>query len=264
MVFGVLGEERLISRCPFALTQVSKMEQKIPAEDWVTAYSRSIQDLPTVWNFTQEGDMLLFDDAFDWVKPKTLTKPEHIEKYLQHLNERVSSFVAEDGFIYITVQWKSGQMTYDPIYFRFRYADLNPDEDFFVLAQDKWNNIHIAVNAVGMDTWKVQKDRYPKRIKDKEVNPRVEEIMNKMMQGQTVSSAELQHLQRHKHTGRGEYYSAWVSKWIDEDKAKYTSNLSKYYRQPKHRAGLSIFKPSEAKVQQKVRVGLFNWDYLSI
>jgi len=243
LVFGVLGEERLISRCPFALTRVSEMEQKIPAEDWVTDYSRSIQDLPTVWNFTQDGDMLLFDDAFDWVKPKTLTKPEHIEKYLKH---------------------QSGQMTYDPIYFRFRYSDLNPDEDFFVLAQDKWNNTHIAVNAVGMDTWKVQKDRYPKRIKDKEVNPRVEEIMNKMMQGQTVSSAELQHLQRHKHTGRGEYYSAWVSKWIGEDKAKYTSNLSKYYRQTQHRAGLSIFKPSAAKVQQKVRVGLLNWDYLNI
>ena len=74
------------------------MEQKIPAEDWVTAYSRSIQDLPTVWNFTQEGDMLLFDDAFDWVKPKTLTKPEHIEKYLQHLNERVSSFCRRRWF----------------------------------------------------------------------------------------------------------------------------------------------------------------------
>ena len=44
------------------------MEQKIPAEDWVTDYSRRIQDLPTVWNFTQEGDMLLFDDAFDWIK----------------------------------------------------------------------------------------------------------------------------------------------------------------------------------------------------
>ena len=140
--------------------------QKIPAEEWVTTYPHQIQDLKTVWDFNQEGEMILFDDAFDWVKPKTLTKPEHIEKYLKHLNQRVSSFVAEDGFIYITVQWQSGNMTYDPIYFRFRYADLNPDEDFFVLAQDKWNNTHIAVKGVGMDSWKDQKKRKQRRVKD--------------------------------------------------------------------------------------------------
>ena len=52
-------------------------------------------------------------------------------------------------------------MTYDPIYFRFRYADLNPDEDFFVLAQDKWNNIHIAVNAVGMGHLESSKRQIP-------------------------------------------------------------------------------------------------------
>ncbi len=238
--------------------------KQIPAQEWVGNYPREIKDLEAVWDFNQSGDMLLFDDAFEWSRPKTLTKPEHIEKYLKHLNERVGSFVADDGFIYLTVQWQSGQFTYDPIYFRFRYSDLNPDEDFFVLAQDKWNNTHIAVNAVGMDTWKVQKDRYPKRRQNQAVNPKVEDIMNRMMQGQTVSSAELQYLQRHKHTTGGELYSAWVSKWIGDEKAKYTSNLSKYYRQPKHRAGLRIFKPSENELKQKVLVGLLNWTHLSI
>lgn len=240
------------------------MTTTIPAEEWVTNYPREIQDLTAVWDFNQAGEMLLFDEAFDWSRPKTLTSADHIQRYLKHLNERVGSFVAEDGYIYITVQWQSGNHTYDPIYFRFRYSDLNPDEDFFVLAQDKWNNTHIAVNAVGMDTWKVQKDRYPKRRQHQEVDSRVEEIMNKMMQGQNVSSAELQYLQRKKHRSGGELYSAWVSKWIGDEKAKYTSNLSKYYRQPKHRAGLRIFKPSESELTQKVRVGLFNWDYLSI
>ena len=234
----------------------------IPAEEWVTTYPRSIQTMKEVWDFDQPGEVLVFDEAFDWVKPKTLTKPEHIETYLKHLNERVQSFVARDGYIYLTVQWRSGSMLYDPIYFRFRYADLDKGEPFFIQNQDKWGKTNIAVNAVGMDTWKVQKDRYPKRIKDNVVHPAVTEIMDKMMQGQTVTQAELQVLQRRKHRGIGERYSAWVSKWIGDEKAKYTSNLSKYYRQPKHREGLMVFKPSTSELVREVPLGMLNWESL--
>ena len=238
---------------------------KIPAEEWVTNYPHQIQDLKTVWDFNQDGEMILFDDAFDWVKPKTLTKPEHIEKYLKHLNQRVSSFVAEDGFIYITVQWKSGNMTYDPIYFRFRYADLNPDDDFFILAQDKWNNTHIAVKGGGMDTWKVQKDRQQRRVKDSQQSEDTTELMSKLMQGLTSTPQEFQKLaQKGTHSSNKEYYSAYVARWINERKPKWAVNLSKYFRQPKHRAGLTIFKPSNTHVKQKVRVGLLNWDYLNL
>lgn len=234
----------------------------IPAEDWVTTYPHTIQTLKEVWDFDQPGEVLLFDEAFDWVKPKTLTKPEQIENYLKHLNQRVQSFVARDGYIYLTVQWRSGSIVYDPIYFRFRYADLDKGKPFFILNQDMWGATNIAVNTVGVDTWKVQKDRYPKRIKDTVVHPAVTEIMNKMAQGLTVTRAELQVLQRRKHRGRGEKYSAWVSKWIDEHKAKYDSNLSKYYRQPKHREGLMIFKPSASEVVQEVPLGMLNWEFL--
>jgi len=239
--------------------------QKIPAEEWVTNYSHQIQDLKTVWDFNQSGDMLLFDDAFKWSRPKTLTKPEHIEKYLKHLNERVGSFVADDGFIYITVQWQSGQFTYDPIYFRFRYSDLNPDEDFFVLAQDKWNNTHIAVNAIGMDTWKVQKDKQQRRVKDSPQSEDTTELMSKLMQGLTLTPQEFQKLARKgSQSSNKEYYSAYVARWINERKPRWAVNLSKYYRQPKHRAGLRIFKPSEKELKQKVLVGLLNWTHLSI
>ena len=230
---------------------------KIPAEEWVTNYPHQIQDLKTVWDFNQDGEMILFDDAFEWVKPKTLTKPEHIEKYLKHLNQRVSSFVAEDGFIYITVQWKSGTMTYDPIYFRFRYTDLKSDDDFFILAQDRWNNTHIAVNGVGIDTWKVQKDR--------QQSEDTTELMSKLMQGLTLTPQEFQKLtQKGTHSSNKEYYSAYVARWINERKPKWAVNLSKYFRQPKHRAGLTIFKPSNTHVKQKVQVGLLNWDYLNL
>lgn len=239
--------------------------QKIPAEEWVTNYSHQIQDLKTVWDFNQSGDMLLFDDAFEWSRPKTLTKPEHIEKYLKHLNERVGSFVADDGFIYITVQWQSGQFTYDPIYFRFRYSDLNPDEDFFLLAQDKWNNTHIAVNAIGMDTWKVQKDKQQRRVKDSQQSEDTTELMSKLMQGLTLTPQEFQKLARKgSQSSNKEYYSAYVARWINERKPRWAVNLSKYYHQPKHRAGLRIFKPSENELKQKVLVGLLNWTHLSI
>jgi hypothetical protein len=237
----------------------------IPAEEWVTTYPRSIQTLKEVWDFDQPGEVLLFDEAFEWVKPKTLTKPEHIENYLKHLNQRVQSFVAKDGYIYITVQWRSGSMVYDPIYFRFRYADLDKGKPFFIQSQDKWGNTHIGVNAVGLDTWKVQKDRQRKRIKGGEVKDRVKELMDKMIQGQPLTQAEQQYLQRSKSGRRGgEYYSAWVSKWIDEQKAKYDSNLSKYYRQPKHREGLMIFKPSASELVQEVPLGMLNWEFLRL
>ena len=61
-----------------------------------------------------------------------------------------------------------------------------------------------------------------------------------------------------------EYYSAYVARWINERKPRWAVNLSKYFRQPKHRAGLTIFKPSNTHVKQKVRVGLLNWDYLNL
>jgi hypothetical protein len=89
--------------------------------------------------------------------------------------------------------------------------------------------------------------------------------MSKLMQGLTLTPQEFQKLaQKGTHSSNKEYYSAYVARWINERKPKWAVNLSKYFRQPKHRAGLTIFKPSNTHVKQKVRVGLLNWDYLNL
>ena len=237
---------------------------KIPAEEWVGDYPRTIESCETVWGLTQNGESILFDEAFDWVKPKNLTTPEHIERYLNHLNERVESFVADDGYIYITVQWRSGDMVYDPMYLKFKYADLSEGEPFFIQAQDKWNNTHISVNSIGMDSWKVTKDRQRKRVKDVEQSEDLTLLMDKLMQGLTLTPQEFAKLKGGVRNNSLEYYSAYVAKWIGDRKPRWAINLSKYYRQPKHRAGLMIFQPQKNKVQQKVKVNLLNWDFLLV
>ena len=79
----------------------------LSCEKWET-YPKEILSAQEVWGLNQSGEMKTFDEAFTWSRPKTFTKQEHIEKFLLHLNERISSFVADDGYIYLGVQWQRG------------------------------------------------------------------------------------------------------------------------------------------------------------
>ena len=116
-----------------------------------------------------------------------------------------------------------------------------------------------------MDSWKVTKDRQRKRIKDVEQSEDLTLLMDKLMQGLTLTPQEFAKLKlKGVRNNSREYYSAYVAKWIGDRKPRWAINLSKYYRQPKHRAGLMIFQPQKNKVQQKVKVNLLNWDFLLV
>ena len=54
---------------------------------------------------------------------------------------------------------------------------------------------------------------------------------------------------------------AFVRDMTGAKRPRWNVNLSKYYRQPKHRACLHIFVPSEAEIVRKIDLGIFNWFY---
>jgi hypothetical protein len=238
----------------------------VSAEKW-KAYPKEIIPAYEVWNLKQIGNMESFDSAFMWSRPKTFTKGEHIEKYLRHLNERVSSMVADDGFVYIGVQWEKGNYKYAPRFFRFKYSDLPKGEDFFIIVKDKWGNQQLSVHA-GLDTWIVQENRRQTysgrnqgRYSANKSHQQAQNLMNKLMSGQTLTTKELELLQN---PTPQEPAVAFIRDMEADKRPKWNVNLSKYYRQSKHRACLKIFKPSEAEVVRKIDLGLLNWINLSI
>ena len=240
----------------------------LSCEKWET-YPKEILSAQEVWGLNQSGEMKTFDEAFTWSRPKTFTKQEHIEKFLLHLNERISSFVADDGYIYLGVQWQKGNYSYSPRFFRFRYSDLPKGEPFFVIVKDKWGNNQLSVTS-SLDTWMVQENRRGQspygryragsyqQTKSSQHN---QNLMAKLMSGQSLTTQELMQLQRF---GEGESIktdTAFVRDMTGEKRPRWNVNLSKYYRQPKHRACIEIFVPSEAEVVRKVDLGIFNWFY---
>jgi hypothetical protein len=237
-------------------------------EKW-EAYPKEIVSAHDVWGLTQQGDMKSFDDAFTWSRPKTFTKQEHIEKFLLHLNQRVSSLVAEDGYIYLAVQWKKGNYSYSPRFFRFRYSDLPKGESFFIIVKDKWNNNQLSITS-SLDTWMVQENRRgtPSHGRYRQGNnpftkssQNVQNLMAKLLAGNTLTTQELQELQSFDSDTDGKTDVAFVRDMTGAKRPRWNVNLSKYYRQPKHRACLHIFVPSEAEIVRKIDLGIFNWFY---
>ena len=237
-------------------------------EKWET-YPKEIVSAQEVWGLNQSGEMKTFDEAFTWARPKTLSKQEHFEKFLLHLNERVSSFVADDGYIYLAVQWQKGNYSYSPRFFRFKHSDLPKGEPFFVIVKDKWGNEQLSVTSA-LDTFMVQENRrgVPSHGRYRsgsyshtKSSQNIQNLMSKLMSGQPLTTQELMELQRFDNDKPIRTDTAYVREMTGEKRPRWNVNLSKYYRQPKHRACIEIFVPTEAEVVRKVDLGIFNWFY---
>ena len=107
-------------------------------EKWET-YPKEIVSAQEVWGLNQSGEMKTFDEAFTWTRPKTLSKQEHLKKFLLHLNES-KQFRSRRWLHLLGSSMAKELFLFTSLFQIQNSSDLPKGEPFFVIVKDKWGN----------------------------------------------------------------------------------------------------------------------------